>query len=172
MRQRAMIAMALACNPKLLIADEPTTALDVTTQAQILDLIQKLQHELGMAIMLITHDLGVVAETCEAVIVMYLGEVVEQADVVSLFHDPLHPYTRALLRSIPQLDDDDMLGRPRLDPIEGMVPSPANRPQGCLFHDRCSEMTPGVCDQIHPRLVTMTDGRRVRCVLYDDEVAK
>ena len=162
MRQRAMIAMALACNPQLLIADEPTTALDVTTQAQIMELMQELQRELGMAVMLITHDLGVIAETCEEVAVMYLGEVVEQAGVDEIFHDPKHPYTRALLRSIPKL------GRSKeaeLEPIEGMVPDPYNRPTGCSFHPRCASMIPGVCDQAQPGLTDL-GGRTVRCFLY------
>jgi oligopeptide/dipeptide ABC transporter ATP-binding protein len=163
MRQRAMIAMALSCNPALLIADEPTTALDVTTQAQILELMLSLQHELGMAIMLITHNLGVVAEMCEQVIVMYLGEVVEQAPVDALFHDPLHPYTQALLRSIPVLGQSK-LGR--LDPIEGMVPDPYNRPQGCAFHPRCAKWVAGRCNQAPIPLVERKDGRAVRCVLY------
>ena len=164
MRQRMMIAMALACNPKLLIADEPTTALDVTTQAQILELIKQLQAQFGMAMMLITHDLGVVAETCDEVVVMYLGEVVEQADVESLFYDPLHPYTKALLRSIPRLG----MGRQQqLNPIEGSIPDPYNRPTGCPFHDRCDQMIPGKCNVIHPDLITMPDGRTVRCVLYE-----
>jgi peptide/nickel transport system ATP-binding protein len=165
MRQRAMIAMALACNPSLLIADEPTTALDVTTQAQIMELMQSLQAEFGMAIMLITHNLGVVAEVCEQVIVMYLGEIVEQAPVDQLFHEPLHPYTQALLRSIP------VLGRGkagRLDPIKGMVPDPFNRPTGCPFHPRCSQAIKGKCDTLHPPLVQMPDGRSVRCVLYEE----
>ncbi len=163
MRQRAMIAMALSCNPSLLIADEPTTALDVTTQAQILDLMAALQKDLGMAVMLITHDLGVVAETCDEVVVMYLGEVVERAPVEALFYDPQHPYTRALLRSLP------VLGRSKgtdLQPIEGMVPDPYNRPTGCLFHPRCIHATPGVCDQAHPELIDLPDGRAVRCVMY------
>ena len=176
MRQRAMIAMALALNPKVLIADEPTTALDVTTQAQILELMADLREQYDSAVMLITHDLGVVAEVCDEVVVMYLGEVVEQSDVDSLFFDPKHPYTQALLRSIPSLDDDlddneneamDM----RLDPIEGTVPGPFNRPTGCLFHDRCTEFMPGRCDRVHPRLQTLPDGRRVRCLLYEDEDA-
>jgi peptide/nickel transport system ATP-binding protein len=163
MRQRAMIAMALACNPSLLIADEPTTALDVTTQAQILDLMRSLQDELGMAIMLITHNLGVVAEMCEEVIVMYLGEVVEQAPVDALFHDPLHPYTQALLRSIPILGQAKSM---RLDPIEGMVPDPYNRPAGCTFHPRCPKMIAGECDQDLIPLIRLEDGRAVRCILY------
>jgi peptide/nickel transport system ATP-binding protein len=164
MRQRAMIAMALSCTPALLIADEPTTALDVTTQAQILELMQSLQNDFGMAIMLITHNLGVVAEICEEVVVMYLGEVVEQADVDSLFHNPLHPYTEALLRSIPVLGQSH-LGR--LDPIIGIVPDPYNRPTGCAFHPRCSRFMPGKCDQGKIPLTKMPDGRMVRCILYE-----
>ncbi|MBN1890853.1 MAG: ABC transporter ATP-binding protein [Thermoflexales bacterium] len=163
MRQRAMIAMALSCNPALLIADEPTTALDVTTQAQILELMLSLQHEFGMAIMLITHNLGVVAEMCEQVIVMYLGEVVEHAPVDALFHDALHPYTQALLRSIPVLGQSKS---GRLDPIKGMVPDQYNRPAGCAFHPRCARRVPGKCDQAPIPLVERKDGRAVRCVLY------
>ncbi|MAS33905.1 MAG: dipeptide/oligopeptide/nickel ABC transporter ATP-binding protein [Anaerolineaceae bacterium] len=166
MRQRAMIAMALACNPLLLIADEPTTALDVTTQAQILELMKGLQRQFGMAVMLITHDLGVVAETCDEVVVMYLGEVVEQSSVDSLFHDPKHPYTQALLRSIPRLG----AGRTQqLNPIEGAVPDPFNRPTGCPFHPRCDQFMPGKCDVIHPDLIKLADGRAVRCLLYEAE---
>jgi peptide/nickel transport system ATP-binding protein len=163
MRQRAMIAMALSCNPALLIADEPTTALDVTTQAQILELMQSLQRDFGMAIMLITHNLGVVAEICDEVVVMYLGEVVEQSDVDSLFHNPLHPYTESLLRSIPVLGQS-RIGR--LDPIVGMVPDPYNRPVGCAFHPRCSRYIAGRCDQEEIPLKQMPDGRAVRCILY------
>ncbi|MBI1299635.1 ATP-binding cassette domain-containing protein [bacterium] len=163
MRQRAMIAMALVCNPRLLIADEPTTALDVTTQAQIMELIRELQQEMGMAVMLITHDLGVVAESCNEVVVMYLGEVMERADVISIFKDPLHPYTRALLRSIPRLGHGKSW---ELEPIEGMVPDPYNRPSGCPFHPRCPDMIPGVCDVKPLTSVEMPDGRAVRCHLY------
>ncbi len=163
MRQRAMIAMALSCNPALLIADEPTTALDVTTQAQILELMLSLQSEFGMAIMLITHNLGVVAEMCQQVIVMYLGEVVERASADALFHDSLHPYTQALLRSIPVLGQSK-LGR--LDPIKGMVPDPYNRPAGCAFHPRCARKIAGKCDQEPIPLIELKDGRAVRCVLY------
>ena len=156
MRQRAMIAMALSCNPALLIADEPTTALDVTTQAQILELMKGLQDQFGMAVMLITHDLGVVAETCDEVVVMYLGEVVEQADIDSLFYDPKHPYTQALMRSIPRLG----AGRTQeLNPIEGTVPDPFNRPTGCPFHSRCDQFMAGKCDVIHPQLTTLEGGR-------------
>lgn len=164
LRQRVMIAMALSCNPALLIADEPTTALDVTTQAQILELMQGLQRDFGMAIMLITHNLGVVAEICDSVIVMYLGEVFEQADVDSLFHKPLHPYTEALLRSIPVLGQSK-LGR--LDPITGMVPDPYNRPKGCSFHPRCPKFVAGKCDQERIPLYQLPDGRTVRCILYE-----
>ena len=164
MRQRAMIAMALSCNPSLLIADEPTTALDVTTQAQILELMASLQKEFGMAVMMITHDLGVVAEICDEVVVMYLGEIVERADVDSLFHDPQHPYTQALLNSIPRLGQSR---HGRLDPIEGTVPDPYNRPSGCPFHPRCDKVIPGRCDQIRPELQVQADGRAVRCLLYE-----
>jgi peptide/nickel transport system ATP-binding protein len=163
MRQRAMIAMALACSPQLLIADEPTTALDVTTQAQIIELMLSLQQEFGMAVMLITHDLGIIAEMCEEVVVMYLGEVVEQAPIRALFKDPQHPYTSALLRSIPQLG----LGKKQeLNPIEGAVPDPFTRPTGCPFHPRCEQAIRGYCDQVHPDLITLPDGRTVRCRLY------
>lgn len=163
MRQRAMIAMALSCRPALLIADEPTTALDVTTQAQILELMLRLKHELGMGIMMITHDLGVIAEMAERVVVMYLGRVAEVANVRSLFHDPKHPYTIALLNSIPKVG---RRARQRLKPVSGMVPSPYNRPRGCLFHPRCPSAMRGVCDQIEPPLVTLADGRQVACWLY------
>jgi peptide/nickel transport system ATP-binding protein len=163
MRQRAMIAMALVCNPRLLIADEPTTALDVTTQAQIMELIKELQGDMGMSVMLITHDLGIIAEACNDVVVMYLGEVMERADVKSLFRDPLHPYTRALLRSIPRLGH----GRSwQLEPIEGAVPDPYNRPEGCPFHPRCADFIPGQCDTIHPPMLELADGRAVRCLRY------
>ena len=164
MRQRVMIAMALSCNPALLIADEPTTALDVTTQAQIMELMLGLQREFGMAIMLITHNLGVVAETCEEVLVMYMGEVVERAPVDAIFHDPLHPYTQALLRSIPVLGRSKLN---RLDTIRGSVPDPYNRPSGCPFHRRCAKAIRGVCDKHHPQVTHLPDGRAVRCVLYE-----
>jgi oligopeptide/dipeptide ABC transporter ATP-binding protein len=170
MRQRAMIAMAIACNPSLLIADEPTTALDVTTQAQILRLIRSMQRRLGMSLMLITHDLGVVAGMCTDVAVMYLGRVVETADVNSIFHDPKHPYTQALLRSIPKVGG---AVRQRLDSIEGMVPDPFTRPSGCYFHPRCIRYMPGVCDRETPQPVQLGPGRMVSCLLYGqpDEVA-
>jgi oligopeptide/dipeptide ABC transporter ATP-binding protein len=160
MCQRAVIAMAIACRPSLLIADEPTTALDVTTQAQILDLIQSMQQELGMAVMLITHDLGVVAEVADDVAVMYLGRVAESADVDTIFHDPRHPYTRALLRSIPRAEGAI---RERLNPIRGMVPDPFNRPSGCVFHPRCDVMVEGVCDEQAPRMVEVAPDHWVSC---------
>ena len=163
MRQRVMIAMALACNPSLLIADEPTTALDVTTQAQILDLMHELQTDYSMAIMLITHDLGVVAEMADDVIVMYLGQIVERGSVDEIFHDPKHPYTRALLRSIPTVGAQ---GRRRLDSIHGMIPNPYHRPGGCQFHNRCDYFMQGICDQVVPPTVPVGPGREVRCLLY------
>jgi oligopeptide/dipeptide ABC transporter ATP-binding protein len=163
LRQRAMIAMALACQPSLLIADEPTTALDVTTQAQIMELMVKLQHEMGMAIMLITHNLGVVAEVCRHVAVMYLGQIVELSSVDALFHEPLHPYTRALLRSIPELGMDK---RMRLDPIQGSVPRSLSSSSGCPFHPRCAQKISGKCEIVEPPLVHLQDGRAVRCILY------
>jgi len=166
MRQRAMIAMALSCNPKLLIADEPTTALDVTTQAQILDLMLQLQKEFGMSILMITHDLGVVAETCDEVAVMYLGEVVEQGPVRQVFHNPAHPYTKALLNSIPRLGFSK---EGRLSPIEGTVPDPYNRPAGCPFNPRCVYFMEGKCDVHRPPTVELPGGRSVRCWLYKNE---
>ncbi|MCC6168682.1 MAG: ABC transporter ATP-binding protein [Caldilineaceae bacterium] len=167
MRQRAMIARALVCRPSLLIADEPTTALDVTTETQILELMKDLQQELGMAILFITHDLGVVAEMADEVIVMYLGKVVERADVVSLFRAAKHPYTRALLRSIPTIEKER---RHRLDTIEGMVPDPYNVPSGCPFHPRCPDFMPGICDVIEPPTYHTADGHLVRCLLYDESI--
>ena len=158
MRQRVMIAMALSCNPKLLIADEPTTALDVTIQAQILELMKKLKRDLGMAIMLITHDLGVVAEMCERVVVMYAGKVVEEADAVSLYKNPLHPYTEGLLRSIPRLDED----REVLHVIEGVVPNPLHLPQGCRFHPRCPYVK-DICKEQEPKLEELQPGRFAAC---------
>jgi peptide/nickel transport system ATP-binding protein len=164
LRQRAMIAMALSCHPTLLIADEPTTALDVTTQTQILELMRQLQREDGMAIMLITHDLGVVAEMATDVAVMYLGRVVEQAPVDEIFHAPRHPYTRALLRSIPRIRSR---ARERLMPIAGAVPHPYDRPAGCPFHPRCTEAMAGRCDRHTPSLRPVADGHSVSCFLYE-----
>jgi oligopeptide/dipeptide ABC transporter ATP-binding protein len=164
MLQRCMIAMALSCNPKLLIADEPTTALDVTTQAQILDLMRELQEETGMSLLFITHDLGVVAEIADDVAVMYLGKVVESADVDTIFNAPAHPYTRALLHSIPTIGAE----RTRLFPIEGMVPSPYNRPSGCVFHTRCAYRVPGLCDTVEPGAYAVGEGQVARCLMYDE----
>lgn len=163
MRQRVMIAMALACNPKVLIADEPTTALDVTIEAQILELMRELHQTLGMSVMIITHDLGVVAELSRNVLVMYLGQDVEYAPVQQLFSAPKHPYTRELLASIPKL------GRKsggRLHTIRGSVPSLYERPGGCPFHPRCRQMIAGVCDVQAPPVVDLDDGHQVRCFLY------
>ena len=164
LRQRAMIAMALSCNPTLLIADEPTTALDVTTQTQILELLRQLQREDGMAIMLITHDLGVVAEMATDVAVMYLGRVVEQAPVDAIFHAPRHPYTRALLRSIPRMRSR---AGARLTPIAGAVPHPYDRPTGCPFHPRCADFLAGRCDREAPSLKPVGDQHAVSCFLYE-----
>lgn len=164
MRQRVMIAMALSCHPELLIADEPTTALDVTIQAQILELIQSLREKLNMAVLLITHDLGVVAETADRVIVMYCGRIVEEATAEELFRHPKHPYTVGLLESIPKIDED----RERLYMIKGMVPNPLDMPKGCPFSDRC-EKCMDKCRQAVPAL-TNVNGSKVRCFLYSDEV--
>jgi peptide/nickel transport system ATP-binding protein len=168
LRQRAMIALALSCDPRVLIADEPTTALDVTTQAQILDLLRLLQERQGMAIILITHNLGVVAEMCDEVVVMYLGRVVEEGPVDAIFHAPQHPYTRALLRSIPSIRAP---ARTKLPTIAGSIPHPVNRPSGCPFHPRCPDFMPGRCDRTEPSLRPVGDGQRVSCFLYDQEVA-
>ena len=164
LRQRAMIAMALSCHPSLLIADEPTTALDVTTQAQILDLLRSLQRDLGMAIMLITHDLGVIAEMADHVAVMYLGQVVESAPVDDIFHAPKHPYTQALLQSIPRMQTTT---RQRLASIVGSVPHPYARPSGCPFHPRCAAFMAGVCDRREPALQSVAANHQVSCFLHD-----
>lgn len=165
MRQRAMIAMALSCSPRLLIADEPTTALDVTIQAQILELIKALQEEFGMAVMFITHNLGVIAEVADEVAVMYLGRIVEQASLNELFDNPQHPYTQGLLNSIPHIDEEKL---PRLRAIEGVVPDPYDIPTGCAFSDRCPSFIPGTCDRAMPRLAETGPGHRVRCFLFSD----
>ncbi len=162
MRQRAMIAMALSCNPSLLIADEPTTALDVTIQAQILELMKSLQDELGMAIMIITHNLGVIAETADRVDVMYMGRVMESGDVRTIFHRPLHPYTVGLLRSIPKLGAEM---KERLRPIPGSVPDPYSVPQGCAFYPRCLAPKSPAC-MVEVPLVEIEPGHKVRCTLY------
>jgi peptide/nickel transport system ATP-binding protein len=167
MCQRVMIAMALSCEPKLLIADEPTTALDVTTQARILDLLRDLQEETGMSIMFITHDLGVVAELADEVVVMYLGTVVERAPVFDLFANPQHPYTRALLGSIPQMGAGS---RQELKTIVGQVPHPFSYPSGCPFHPRCTEAIAGVCNTVVPPTVAVTPTHTSKCVLHDPEL--
>ena len=164
LRQRAMIAMALSCSPRILIADEPTTALDVTTQAQILDLMINLQREQDMAIMLITHDLGVIAEMADHVVVMYLGQVVESAPVDEIFHNPQHPYTRALLQSIPRIQSD--ASQDRLASITGSVPHPYARPSGCPFNPRCPSFMPGVCDANEPVLKRLGPDHQVSCFLH------
>ena len=164
MCQRVMIAMALSCHPSLLIADEPTTALDVTTEAQILELMQGLQADLNMAIMFITHDLGVVADMADEVAVMYLGKIVEQGAAADIFRDPKHPYTIALLESLPRMDQR----REWLQTIRGVVPDPYTTLKGCPFHPRCADFMPGVCDEILPQPITLEDNREVRCLLYTE----
>ena len=170
MRQRVMIAMALACKPKLLIADEPTTALDVTIQAQIMKLIRDLKEEMNMAMILITHDMGVVAEMAERVIVMYAGNAVEEADVKTLFKSPLHPYTQGLLESIPRLEDE---GKEDLKVIDGSVPGLHDMPKGCRFSPRCAYCT-GHCTEELPPLVDVGGGHKVRCfkAMEQQEVPK
>jgi peptide/nickel transport system ATP-binding protein len=165
MRQRAMIAMALSCTPVLLIADEPTTALDVTTEAQILDLMRELQSEIGMSIMFVTHNLGVVAQMCDEVAVMYLGKVVERASVDEIFYNPKHPYTRSLLRSIPRLGSGR---KERLEVIQGNIPDPYSTLTGCPFHPRCPSFMPGTCDRIAPEETSImgSQDHTVRCHLY------
>jgi peptide/nickel transport system ATP-binding protein len=171
MRQRVMIAMALACNPKLLIADEPTTALDVTIQAQILDLMRDLNHRLGSAIMLITHDLGVVAEMCERVVVMYAGRKVEEASVAEIFARPLHPYTRGLLGSVPKLGSSlTDGGRGKLAEIAGLVPSLRQKIIGCPFAGRCS-MATELCTRVAPALETKGADHLVACHYAEQRMA-
>lgn len=160
MRQRVMIAMAMSCNPELLIADEPTTALDVTIQAQILDLMKSLNKESGTAIMMITHDLGVVAETCHRVIVMYSGKVVEEGDVHTIFKNPQHPYTKGLIQSVPRMDG----GSGRLYSIPGNVPTPGSMPKGCRFAPRCREVQ-DKCFEEMPELIPLESGHKCRCWL-------
>ncbi|MGI6686707.1 MAG: ABC transporter ATP-binding protein [Bacillota bacterium] len=160
MRQRVMIAIALSCNPRLLIADEPTTALDVTIQAQILELMKRLKKEIGMSIMFITHDLGIVAEMAERVIVMYAGKVVEESNVVSLFRKPLHPYTEGLLRSVPRLNEK----KERLHIINGVVPNPMKMPKGCRFNPRCPYVK-DICREQEPPNIEAEPGRLVACWL-------
>jgi oligopeptide/dipeptide ABC transporter ATP-binding protein len=164
MRQRAMIAMALSCNPSLLIADEPTTALDVTIQAQVLDLMRDIQQRFRTSIMFITHNLGVVAEMCQDVVVMYLGKVVEQAPVGPLYHDPKHPYTQGLLHSIPSL----ATRKKRLEPITGVVPDPLDAPPGCPFNPRCPHVME-VCTREMPPLLPVSPGHEAACWLYPEK---
>ncbi len=164
-RQRVMVAVALSCQPFMLIADEPTTALDVSIEAQILDLMRGLQESVDMAIMFITHNLGVIAEMAEEITVMYMGKQVERAKTVDLFYDAKHPYTQALLKSIPKV------GRKtseRLASIEGMVPDPFNLPPGCVFHPRCPAYMPGKCDRIAPTTQKVGEDHMVSCLLYEE----
>ena len=159
MKQRVVIAMALACNPKLLIADEPTTALDVTIQAQVLDMMNELKKEFGTSMLLITHDLGVVAETCDRVAIMYAGEIIESGNLANIFDETAHPYTRGLFDSLPSLDSHVR----RLKPIQGLMPDPANLPQGCKFHTRCPYVTDR-CRTEEPLPVEITPGHMTRCL--------
>ncbi|HEV2439216.1 MAG TPA: ABC transporter ATP-binding protein [bacterium] len=173
LRQRALIAMAVSCDPRLLVADEPTTAVDVTTQAQILRLLRRLQRERGAAVVFITHDLGVIAQMADRVMVMYLGRVMEQGPVDAIFHDAKHPYTQALLRSIPRLNSTT---REHLPTISGSIPHPLNQPRGCPFHPRCPHAIPGTCDVRRPALRPVVrpasggvgEGHLAACFLYSD----
>jgi oligopeptide/dipeptide ABC transporter ATP-binding protein len=165
MRQRAMIAMALSCRPDLLIADEPTTALDASTESQILELLKERRKSLGMSILYITHNMAVIAQIAEAVLVMYLGRIVESASVEDLFANPRHPYTRALMHSIPRIDRDPA---GRLEAIEGDVPDPYSRPPGCAFHPRCPKCIPGLCNRVAPEMTGQDGESRVACHLYSE----
>jgi oligopeptide/dipeptide ABC transporter ATP-binding protein len=167
LRQRAIIAMALSCNPRLLIADEPTTAIDVTTQAQILNLLRRLQKQRNTAIIFITHDLGVIAQIAAYVVVMYLGRVMEQGAVNDIFLAPKHPYTQALLRSIPNVNSAPHV---KLPIISGSIPHPFNRPSGCPFHPRCQAFRPGTCDRYIPTLQPVGVEQFASCLLYSDVV--
>jgi len=162
-RQRVMIAIALSTYPDLLIADEPTTALDVSIEAQILDLMRELQATQDMAIMFITHNLGVIAEIADEIVVMYMGKEVERANTIEIFENPKHPYTTALLGSIPQIGEKKDI----LETIEGMVPSPFDLPSGCVFHPRCPDFMPGKCDRVYPGYAEVSEDHRARCLLYD-----
>jgi oligopeptide/dipeptide ABC transporter ATP-binding protein len=169
LRQRAIIAMALSCNPRLLIADEPTTAVDVTTQAQVLRLLRRLQEQRNAAIIFITHDLGVIAQMASYVMVMYLGLVMEEGPVDEIFHNPQHPYTQALLRSIPSVNSAPRVNLPT---ISGSIPHPFNKPKGCPFHPRCAQAMPGKCDVRTPALQSVGGKQLASCFLYHDvEVA-
>jgi len=163
MRQRAMIAMALSCQPSLLIADEPTTAVDVTIQAQVLELIKQLQEDLDMGLIFITHDLAVIAELCDKVLIMYLGKNMEYASVEEIFYNSKHPYTKGLLDSIPKLGKGS---RQKIDPIAGSVPSPYNKPSGCPFYPRCPQIIPGLCDKKEPPSIEIKEHHTVSCFLY------
>jgi peptide/nickel transport system ATP-binding protein len=165
MRQRAMIALALSTNPSLLIADEPTTALDVTIQAQILDLMRQLKDEFEMAIIFISHDLGVIAQIADEIAVMYLGRIIEYGTTHEIIGNPQHPYTQALLKAIPRLDQLDQ----QLTPIGGDIPSPLERPSGCLFHTRCQQRMVGLCDRQAPTNTAISDSHSVNCFLYEPE---
>lgn len=165
LRQRVMIAMALSCDPSLLIADEPTTAIDVTTQAQVLSLLRDLQQHHNLSIIFITHDLGVIAQVADHVVVMYLGRVMEKGPVDDIFHNPQHPYTKALLASVPSVHKTP---RGPLPAIEGSIPHPFNRPVGCPFHPRCTSFMRGKCDQRTPRLVAVNEQQSVACFLHHD----
>ena len=165
MRQRVMIAMALACNPELLIADEPTTALDVTIQAQILDLMKNLKKKIGTSIIMITHDLGIVVDSCDRVVIMYTGQIVESGPIQEVFREPKHPYTRGLIQAIPKIDRK----YDRLEAIEGMVPDADKMPQGCRFNPRCPRAMDH-CRQEMPALTALDEQRHVRCFLYSQEV--
>lgn len=165
MRQRAMIALALSAEPALLIADEPTTALDVTIQAQVLDLMNELQQEMGMGMIFITHDLGVIAQIADDVAVMYLGTIVEQGATADVVKNPKHPYTIGLLNAIPRLDRLTE----RMQPVPGDIPSPTERPTGCPFHTRCHDKIAGLCDQTPPRTTTISANHQVNCWLHDED---
>jgi peptide/nickel transport system ATP-binding protein len=165
MCQRVMIAIALSCRPSLLIADEPTTALDVTIQAEILDLLRRLRREFRLSVLLISHNLGVIAESSDRVAVMYAGRIVEEGPVRDLFASPRHPYTLGLLRSVPRLGDRDRSSRRRLPAIAGNVPDPARREPGCPFAPRCPEVME-VCRRIEPALLPLSEARRVSCFLH------
>mgnify|MGYP003768405379 FL=1 len=166
MRQRCMIAMALVNHPKLIIADEPTTALDVTTQAQILELMAEIQSEFGMAMILISHNLGVIAQMAEKVIVMYLGKIVEQGDVASIFNDPKHPYTQELLKSIPKLGR--IRSTDKLSVIDGTVPPAYSIPSGCSFHPRCPKFVSGLCEVNDPTPISVGTNHTANCLLYSE----
>jgi peptide/nickel transport system ATP-binding protein len=167
MKQRVVIAIALACNPKLLLADEPTTALDVTIQAQVLEIIRKLQRQFNTSMILITHNLGVVADICDKVAVMYAGQIMEYGTLEQIYDDTRHPYTIGLFGSIPDLESD----RRRLTPIQGLMPDPMNLPSGCKFHPRCPKAFSD-CEKINPDMVALADGHTVRCLLYRNRSAE